>query len=79
MVILKVGPPRAPNRNVLRSKPIHPTDRGMRWITRAMYELCVGPIHESELDHLCQNRRCVNPAHLEPVSRSENLRRVNYR
>lgn len=28
-----------------------------------------------DLDHLCRNRRCVNPAHLEPVTRGENLRR----
>jgi hypothetical protein len=28
-----------------------------------------------DLDHLCRNTRCVNPAHLEPVTRSENLRR----
>lgn len=27
------------------------------------------------LDHLCRNRRCVNPDHLEPVSHAENLRR----
>lgn len=27
------------------------------------------------LDHLCRNRRCVNPAHLEPCSRGENVRR----
>lgn len=25
-----------------------------------------------ELDHLCKNRRCVNPAHHEPVDRVEN-------
>lgn len=28
-----------------------------------------------ELDHLCRNRACCNPAHLEPVTRSENVRR----
>ncbi|MGH9151353.1 MAG: HNH endonuclease [Acidimicrobiales bacterium] len=27
------------------------------------------------LDHLCRDRRCVNPAHLEPVTVAENLRR----
>ena len=28
-----------------------------------------------DLDHLCRNRGCVNPDHLEPVSRKENCRR----
>jgi hypothetical protein len=27
------------------------------------------------LDHLCRNRRCVNPDHLEPVTNEENKRR----
>jgi hypothetical protein len=43
---------------------------------RVSYELFVGPIPEGlELDHLCRNRSCVNPKHLEPVTRKENLRR----
>lgn len=29
-----------------------------------------------DLDHLCSVRRCVNPDHLEPVTRAENLRRA---
>lgn len=27
------------------------------------------------LDHLCRNRRCFNPDHLEPVTNAENQRR----
>lgn len=43
---------------------------------RWLYERIVGPIPDGmDLDHLCRVRHCVNPAHLEPVSRSENLRR----
>ena len=35
-----------------------------------------GPIPEGlELDHLCKNGKCVNPAHLEPVTHAENIRR----
>lgn len=29
-----------------------------------------------ELDHLCGVRRCCNPLHLEPVTRTENIRRA---
>ncbi len=43
---------------------------------RFAHELLVGPIPDGlELDHLCRVRNCVNPAHLEPVTHAENLRR----
>jgi hypothetical protein len=43
---------------------------------RYAYEASVGPIPEGkELDHLCRVRRCVNPSHLEPVSRLVNILR----
>lgn len=40
------------------------------------YEDLVGPVPEGlQLDHVCRIRHCVNPAHLEPVTDSENKRR----
>jgi hypothetical protein len=43
---------------------------------RVAYELAIGPIPQGlDLDHLCRVRHCVNPEHLDPVSRGENLRR----
>lgn len=42
----------------------------------AMYELKVGPVPSGlELDHLCRNKACCNPAHLEPVTHKENVLR----
>jgi HNH endonuclease len=43
---------------------------------RVTYELTKGSIPDDlELDHLCRNRRCCNPSHLEPVTGLENVRR----
>ncbi len=44
---------------------------------RYAYEAAVGPIPAGlEIDHLCMQRRCVNPEHLEPVTHEENNRRA---
>ena len=41
---------------------------------RFSYELHVGPIPDGlVLDHLCRNRACCNPEHLNPCTRGENL------
>lgn len=43
---------------------------------RIAYELLVGPIPDGlVIDHLCRVRHCVNPAHMELVTRGENVRR----
>lgn len=43
---------------------------------RVMWILTNGPVPTGlDLDHLCRNMKCINPAHLEPVTRAENLRR----
>jgi HNH endonuclease len=44
---------------------------------REAYERAHGPIPpDTEVDHTCRNRLCVNPTHLEAVSHSENLLRA---
>jgi hypothetical protein len=51
-------------------------DVGMAYAHRVAFEATIGPIPDGlTIDHLCRNRRCVNPAHLEPVTRGENVRR----
>lgn len=49
-----------------------------RWVEayRWLWEQANGPVPSGRvLDHLCENKRCVNLAHLEPVTRSENVKR----
>jgi len=43
---------------------------------RVSYCLLIGPIREGmTIDHLCRNRKCVNPEHLEMVTQRENILR----
>lgn len=43
---------------------------------RYAYELAFGPIPAGlQIDHLCRNRKCCNPAHLEAVTQRTNILR----
>jgi len=51
-------------------------DGKCRFVHRVAYALLVGEIPSTvHLDHLCRVRACANPAHLEPVTHRENMRR----
>lgn len=46
-------------------------------VHRVSYTEFVGPIPKGlQLDHLCRNRACINPDHLEPVTNVENQLRA---
>lgn len=43
---------------------------------RLIYQIMKGPLTKKKvLDHLCRERRCCNPDHLQPVTVKENTRR----
>lgn len=48
----------------------------LQYAHRISYEMHNGPIPPGlDIDHLCRVRCCVNPDHLEPVTRKENINR----
>lgn len=50
--------------------------RRLVFVHRLAYEVFVGPIpYGMTIDHLCSNKLCINPGHLEVVTRGENTRR----
>lgn len=58
------------------SQSLTPKEPINHYVHRLMYQERVGPIPDGLfLDHLCRNKRCANPKHLEPVTPAENVRR----
>lgn len=62
-------------------KPAPGAETSVRLAHRIAYHVLVEPLpiggHQVEVDHLCRNRLCINPDHLEAVSSWENQYRGN--
>jgi hypothetical protein len=56
---------------------VNSSDNPETYAHRAVWFFLRGPIAEGlTVDHLCRNRGCVNPDHLELVTLKENIRRA---
>ena len=54
-----------------------PAGQRVDWVHRVSYRKHKGEIPDRfEVDHMCENTRCVNPDHLEAVSKTEHVRRT---
>jgi transposase len=57
--------------------PSRPEKSRTQWAHRVSYEHHKGPIPDRyEVDHVCQNTLCVNPDHLEAVTKAEHVART---
>ena len=62
---------------LVRGYGVLSVDGNTKYVHRVAYELERGPIPDGhDLDHLCRNPKCAELAHLEPVTRSENVARM---
>lgn len=60
--------------------PARPKGRKTQWVHRVFFERHNGAIPEGhEIDHVCENTICVNPEHLEAVTRAEHVTRTMQR
>lgn len=55
--------------------------QGLRWMAhRLIYEVAFSKdIRKYQLDHLCENRPCCNPNHMDPVTPKVNCKRRHRR
>jgi hypothetical protein len=62
---------------LVRGYGVMSIDGRTNYVHRTYFEIFKGKIPlEHDLDHLCRTPMCVNPEHLEPVTRSENVARM---
>lgn len=55
-------------------------EEGVAWAHRWAYAVFVGRIPRGlSIDHICNNRSCVNPRHLRLLSLADNTARANHR